>query len=421
MVNGEYLSVAEGTVLENPALLQRARAIQAFLSHAALIGLGESEIHENIDTIRTLDKKSAKRLRKNLLEATGLLSPAPSDTVHADLDVSVDSSQVDEHSVGVSSLEESPEPIVPIVTEDTGEMELLSASVQTWLQGITNENVSTFSRQDVPEIVKAVLDARGPVIQRSNSVDYESMLTDFLNGSSLDELAERCQKSYGAISQALSTSIKAKLLKRQGGKVQLLTVVHSGTADEEGVSFPTEAVPSIVAKPTPPMTELRYVASSGTAAVMSGERQSVVLEEGVLERALLNPDVVSKREWEQAAKAQLFEYAKDTSLTDSEAGALWQRLHFDASGACVEEVTSDSKEALRCLQQLFFERGKDRLKDRPRENVGVRTLVVMANGVKTLTEVCDKIRQLKGSETLTNRVAERYVVAGVLELLKPNE
>lgn len=216
---GEYLTQAEKETLENGALRQQAKTIEAYLTLAALTAMSEPKIEQGIEAIRNTNKKDANKLRKGLMQAMetleGILSGSDdlymTEVVEVEKTISEPAIEEPEmYDTRPEIVERLVEPLVRPTELTPGRLELLSVSEQTMDVTFLNKivdlsQVEGFEDHSISTIASTILEMAGNPLARRNRAGYLPDLLvrmeQRLSGVSVIDIAQQEQTSKGSVEQ----------------------------------------------------------------------------------------------------------------------------------------------------------------------------------------------------------------------------
>lgn len=462
MDRSEYLTPGEQEALDAKGITKRAKTIQKFLYLAEQLNLVDEQVSLVVDRIRVADESEWKGVRKSIGNLSLFLSSSQP------LSVEVGQSPYEMHvrqtpaSASQELIDEvQPElldrPVVKeSVTDDLGEgdvplpgvlaeavqetpstpdelleedPELLSENTRRWLNKVFNSNdTESLTVDDIEALERLLRHMRGPIGSNA-TLNYRVMVDAKLKGFSNKDIAGYVDSSEQSVSVALSNFMK-NIKTHEGSGLGLrkhsngmFEIVRESTLATEVPVRPIRSAAAAVAPvqkpvPRPPVMTLRPV-----RVIERQQVKEISAEERgeILRNAIENPQIVGPAEWSSAAHGRFIELGLESSFTDSQVAAYWNRIHFNDNNTHKQDLTDDARVVQDELQRRFVDGGsRGYFAENPRQNVAARMLLISFPKVNTLDEVCEKLRQ-KFGESLTNNVAQRHVVAAVIHLLDQGE
>lgn len=276
------------------------------------------------------------------------------------------------------------------------------------------------TKKDIAHLTHFLMHARGAMGSRTK-LDYRQVVAGSLQGLPYSDIAKIVGSTPKSVTIAAMNFIKA-VAQKQGGVRTL--------ERRNGWGF-TIAAPKdtqIVEKapvPQPPKVVLTRV-TVPVDQPKSPELDRPTLEENLqtVAKATEAPNLISEQEWFDAARSSIVTLAEQRGFTAEESLLLWERVHYDASDRYAQPADQPIQGVMGRLAKIFIERSKECIADKglARENVGVRTLVMATgNGLGTLDTAREKMAKInnnKYTDDLTRTLTQRYVVNGIVALLK---
>ncbi len=296
----------------------------------------------------------------------------------------------------------------------------LSHETLAFLARFVEGDLSGLKAEDLETIVQAVIWAKTKEIEagkvqtgRRPRTDMDDIVTAAVRGISRDALAKTYGPSKGAINQLLS-GVVGNIIERNGGKLtvegllgyersDVLPTIPTAEPEAEVITSP------VVEVPTP------EVAVEEVPVLVVRQPVSVEERHRILQQSLEQPKFVTPGEWLEFAEIELVESAQQAGFTEAQAKALWDRLHFPEDGREHARLDEVSRAAIDRLQVLFVH-NSPRLKGRDKEIISMRAVTNTSYGGGSVKAAYDALRAAN-YDNMTPNVAQRYAVAGALELM----
>jgi hypothetical protein len=430
--NGEYYTDAEREALETKGLRKRAQTIREFLQLADQLGLEGEVVASGVEQLRDTGPKDLKQLRGAMANVSSFLLSLRSEAGTTEQEIptvaAIQQEDALQNEAAVATQPEIPVHIpeaqhLPVFDVPTLAYDEKPVTVSPEIEKLTlpeyedvpQSVVDALEEQltDIGEVTGSVTEAGLFVLRRlTKSKDIE---LDSLQITDINHILTIISESTSSGKLGESTRNKLALL--------LSGVPKREIAGAESAVNNTYMSIGKVGKATALLQKLGIdTATSTTQEVTVPPVQKEVLKEELVDEIIHNgihqPEIVSRDEWTTATTDRYEKLTDAAGFTDSQAEQLWDWIHFsdDTSDKTLGEGAKSALDTLQCRyldksQQEYF-------KSIPRQNVAMRCLLIRAMGVLPLEKIYEKMASVKSGESpLTKMLAERHIVAGVLQLL----
>lgn len=271
------------------------------------------------------------------------------------------------------------------------------------------------------QIAATLIDIRGPFKRNSSrAVDFEETLALRFQGLTSRQIAEVLKTTGTSVEQATFRVRKTILETHSQDAVTEMFRQKFATSLEVSDETTEAVIPEAIEekqvletphipKPAPPTEPLVYVHPK-VEVLPKTERLEI------MRTAVDNPAVVTHNEWIQIAQEEVMSMAERLSQSSDQAKALWDRINYDSENHG-DQVSDDLKAIVNLIRPLAFDALREKKFDhKPMQDTALRMFVNTGGGYTTL-EAIQQLLTKKNSDTVTERMTERYLVDALMEVM----